>query len=191
MKGTEGIIDKILSDARAQAKKTVESAEYERAMSEKATSDWADGYLLKERKILRRECDEVVERKLTLAKLDKRKLLLKAKQEVIGEIFERVLSRLNSLKKEECVNLIAKLLENNADEGDKIVLPSDGGIIEKDLKDLEIVARKKLKFAKEKGDFTGGVMLIGASCDKDLTFSALLKENEEKIVQKITAELFN
>ena len=67
MKGTEGIIDKILSDARAQAKKTVESAEYERAMSEKATSDWTDGYLLKERKILRRECDEVVERKLTLA----------------------------------------------------------------------------------------------------------------------------
>lgn len=190
MKGTEGIIDKILSDARAQAQKTIEVAEYDSAMAKKATADWEENYFQRHRKALSRECEEVVERKLTLAKLDKRKLILKTKQQIVDKVFESALNILQTLKKADYLKLVLKLIEKNADNGDTIVLSLDGVINGDDLLKSSIVADKKLTVAKKKGNFTGGVMLVGSACDKDLTFSALLEENREQIVNKINSELF-
>lgn len=190
MKGTEGIIDKILSDAREQAQKAIELAEYDKAMSEKATADWKQSYLQKQRKILSREREEVVERRLTLAKLDKRKLLLKTKQQIVDEILSRALKILQSLNKKEYLKLVVKSIDLNAQTGDQIILSKDGVLDKEDLLSAPVVAQKKLTVCEKSGKFTGGVMLIGANCDKDLTFSALLEENREQIVSKITSELF-
>lgn len=190
MKGTEGIIDKILSDARAQAQKAIEVAEYDSAMAKKATLDWKEGYLQKHRKNLSRECEEVVERRLTLAKLDRRKLILKTKQQIIDKVFEGALKLLQTLKKADYLKLALKLIEKNADDGDTIVLSSDGVLDGEELLKSQIVKDKKLTVSKKKGSFLGGVMLVGSACDKDLTFSALLEENREQIVNKINSELF-
>lgn len=190
MKGTEGIIEKILSDARAEAKKTKEVAEYDNSMAEKATQAWVEKYFKEQRSLLERESADVVERKLTLAKLDKRKLVLKAKQEVIDRVFLRALTILQSLKKEDYLKLVVKLISENADEGDKVVFSSDGVINQEDLKKSKVAEQKKLSFSKEKGKFIGGIMLIGASCDKDLTFATMLEENREQMVNKIATELF-
>ena len=191
MKATEGIIEKILSDARARANEITERAELDRAMCEKQTNQWVEDYLTTQRKALKREAEEVVERKLTLSKLDKRKIALSTKQEIIGQILDKVLIRLQSLEKSEYLALTKRLLEKNAEMGDQIVLACDNKLGKKDLEGLDIVKDKKLTFCDKSGDFKGGIMLIGKVCDKDLSFKALIDEDKENIINKITAELFN
>lgn len=191
MKATEGIIEKILSDARARANEITERAELDRAMCEKQTNQWVEDYLTTQRKALKREAEEVVERKLTLSKLDKRKIALSTKQEIIGQILDKVLIKLQSLEKSEYLALTKRLLEKNAEMGDQIVLACDNKLGKKDLEGLDIVKDKKLTFCDKAGDFKGGIMLIGKVCDKDLSFKALIDEDKENIINKITAELFN
>lgn len=191
MKATEGIIEKILSDARVRAGEITDKAELDRAMCEKQTNQWIEDYFATQRKALKREAEEVVERKLTLSKLDKRKIVLSTKQEIIGQILDKVLIKLQSLEKSEYLVLIKKLLEKNAETGDQIVFACDNKIGKKDLEKLDIVKDKKLTFCDKTGDFKGGIMLIGKVCDKDLSFKALIDEDKENIINKITVELFN
>ena len=99
MKATEGIIEKILSDARERAKEITDKAEFDKAMCEKATEQWVGEYFNAQRNALKKEAEEVVERKLTLSKLDSRKIALKVKQEIIQDIFSRALKKLQTLKK--------------------------------------------------------------------------------------------
>ena len=191
MKATEGIIEKILLDARERAKEITDKAEFDRAMSQKATDQWVEDYLISQRKALEKEKQDIVERKLTLSKLDKRKIALSTKQEIIGQILDKVLVKLQSLEKGKYLSLILRLLEKNAEKGDQIVFSCDNKLGKKDLEGQDIVKEKGLTFAQKAGDFKGGIMLIGKVCDKDLSFKALIEEDKENIINKITAELFN
>ena len=123
--------------------------------------------------------------------LDKRKIALSTKQEIIGQILDKVLVKLQSLKKDKYLSLILRLLEKNAENGDQIVFSCDNKLGKKDLEGQDVVKEKGLTFAQKAGDFKGGIMLIGKVCDKDLSFKALIEEDKENIINKITAELFN
>ena len=147
MKATEGIIEKILLDARERAKEITDKAEFDRAMSQKATDQWVEDYLISQRKALEKEKQDIVERKLTLSKLDKRKIALSTKQEIIGQILDKVLVKLQSLEKGKYLSLILRLLEKNAEKGDQIVFSCDNKLGKKDLEGQDIVKEKGLTFA--------------------------------------------
>ncbi len=191
MKGTEGIIEKILIDANEKAKEILDTAEQKKANQEKAIDEWTSDYLAVQRKALKKECEEVIDRKITLSKLDARKILLSAKQEIISEVLDKVIEKLFGLKKAEYLNFVIKLLNANAEEGDEIVLSRDKVLCKKDFDGVNVVKDKNLTFSKEFGDFVGGIILQGKTCDKDLTFKAILEEYKEIYVEKITAELFS
>lgn len=191
MKETEGIIEKILSDAKAQAKEIIDKAEYDKAMCEKATNEWVEDYFSAQRKTLKKECEDLIERKLTISKLDKRKIALATKQDIIQDILAKVLERLLSLPKDEYLAYVLRLLEKFSENGDQIVLSRDNKLCKKDFEGKQIVSERNLTFADYTGDFLGGIMLVGKVCDKDLSFKAVLEENKENIISVITSELFN
>lgn len=191
MKATEGIIEKILSDAKERAKEITDKAEFDKAMCEKATNEWVEDYLSAQRKALEKESEDLIERKLTISKLDGRKVLLATKQDIIQEILTKVLSKLLSLPKEEYLAYVLRLLEKFSENGDQIVLSRDNKLCKKDFEGKPVIAEKNLTFADYTGDFLGGVMLVGKTSDKDLSFKAVLEENYEDIISKITVELFD
>ena len=191
MNGKENIIEKIISDAREKAKSIEDTAVYDGAMREKATAEWVEKFLDGQRAILKKDCIEVEERRKTLAELDRRKLILKTKQDIIGEIIDGALKRLQGMPKKEYLSFIVALLSEYAENGEQILLSCDKVISKADLEKEQVVIDKNLSVLNERGDFIGGIQLIGKVSDRDLSFNAILEEKKEMLTAKIVAELFN
>ncbi|MBE7087006.1 MAG: hypothetical protein E7369_01750 [Clostridiales bacterium] len=191
MSGTKAIIERIISDAREKAKEITDKAEYDKALRERADADWEKEYLEGERAMLKKECKDILERKQTLAELDKRKLLLKTKQDVVDKILDTALKILTELPKKEYLKFVIGLIGKYAEDGDQIILSKDKVLSAKDFEGEGICKDKKLSASKDSGDFVGGVMLSNPVCDKDLSFKTLLDESRESLVAQITSELFN
>ena len=61
---------------------------------------------------------------------------------------------------------------------------------EKDLEGSAVFKSKKLSIAKIQGKFIGGVMLIGKTSDKDLTFHEIISAEKEKTAHELAKKLF-
>ena len=110
MDGIEKITAKILRDAEDEAARLLGEAEEKiRAIDETARLQAE-----KERQEIlsrgRKAADERLERLTSAAQMEKRKLHLSAKQEVVGEAFDRALEQLCSLPEEEYIALLTRMI---------------------------------------------------------------------------------
>lgn len=186
----KAIIDKIIEDAETKAAEIISIANAE---AEKSIADgnlWAESYKSEQNAILNAANEDKVLRRKTVAELDVKKIVLKAKQDAIESVFGSAYNKLCSLNKAEYLSFVKKLLEKYAEESDTVILSSDNIISEKDLSDLKVVTDKHLAVSAEKGDFIGGVMLVGKICDKDLTFKSIVNESKSEFVSEVSKELF-
>lgn len=190
MDGKQAILNKILEDASNTANDILSTA---KAQSEQLLSDataWANQYHAENLKALEKEKKEIVERKLTVAELDVRKLTLQAKQSLIDDVFDIAIDKLCSLGKTYYKKLVVALLEQNAEKDDEIILSCDGVLNEEDLSNEEIVKKFSLKFSSVKGVFKGGIKLLGKVSDKDLTFKSLIESIKEEKTSEVAKLLF-
>ncbi len=190
MNGKDAIIDKILSDAIEKANGIVSVAQKKAEETVKDAQEWVKEYKAQKLKELEKETKEIVSKKLTVAALDVRKIVLAEKQNVISKVLFAVYKMLCDLKKPAYLRLVEKLIQENAEKGDIVILSKDGVLNRNDIEGLNVYATKKLAVSIEKGDFIGGVYLVGKNCDKDLSFKALVNQNKEKYLAEISLELF-
>lgn len=186
----KAIIDKIIEDAEIKASGIISVAE---ADAEKSIADgnlWAEKYKSEQEIILKAANEDKLLRRKTVAELDVKKIILKAKQDAIEKVFNLTYNKLCSLSKAEYLSLVINLLENFAEENDTIILSYDDIISEKDLADRKVFKDRHLTVSAVKGDFLGGVMLVGKVCDKDLTFKSLVNETKPEFVSEVSRELF-
>ena len=117
MEGIEKITAKILSDAQADIdqlnaqtqEKANAIARQAQAQADKETADiLARG---------QKAADERLERLNSAAQMEKRKLALAAKQEVLGEAFDLALDKLCSLPEEEYIALLTRLAVEASETG--------------------------------------------------------------------------
>lgn len=190
MEGKEGIIAKIQEDAELKVKGIVDNAEktYKDKLDE--THAWVKDYKTAQEALLKKDATDIITRKMTLADLDVRKITLFYKQQTIEKVFSTAYDMLLSMRKKEYLNFVQRLLSENAEEGDEIVLSCDGVLCEKDLSSLEIVKSKNLTVSKKEGDFKGGIYLVGKVCDKDLTFIKVIEQKKEDWSKKLADKLF-
>ncbi len=191
MDGKEAIIKRITLDAENKAKGIIDNAEKESNERIKDATDWAEEYISSHKKLLDKDCADVVSRRQTVAELDTRKLLLKAKQEVISGVLDNAYNSLCTLEKSKYAKLVEKLISEYADNGDELILSSDGILSETDVKKMGCFNDKKLTVCSKKGDFVGGVKLVGKVCDKDLSFSSLIYSKKDEFVSKVAQIIFN
>ena len=138
----------------------------------------------------RKAGEEVVRRRLTVADLEVKKLLLSAKKQAVDEAFEESLKKLLALPKEEYTALVGSMIASAADDGDVVVISeNDKNVLTKAVFDkISAKIGKKLTLSDTFGNFKGGVMLLGKGVDKNLTFEselALLRDEVEPEVAKI------
>lgn len=189
MAGSEAIINKIISDAKENADVTLKAADKKAEEIIAAAKVNAEEYLGKERTASEEAARLIVERRKTVAALDAKKIALKARQELIDECFEAAEKKILSLGKEEYLAFVGKLVEENAEDGDLLVLSSEEKYVDKAF--VEAISEKlgkKLGISDEKETYVGGIVLRSSSCDKNLTLNALLRsvrEDKEKEIAEI------
>lgn len=189
MAGSEAIINKIISDAKENADVTLKAADKRAEEIIAAAKVNAEEYLGKERTASEESARLIVERRKTVAALDAKKIALKARQELIDECFEAAEKKILSLGKEEYLAFVGKLVEENAEDGDLLVLSSEEKYIDNAFVEaLSGKLGKKLGISDEKETYVGGIVLRSTSCDKNLTLKALLRsvrEDKEKEIADI------
>lgn len=191
MDSKEAIIGTIMSEAEEKAAKITQKGNEDadklisdaKAFAEDLNNKLKSEYAFNEAETLRR--------RKTVAALDAKKLVLKAKQEVLSEVFSRAYDKLCALQKSDYLALVDKLLALSAEDGDEVVLSDDGVIADGDIKSLGVYKERNLTVSPEKGDFKGGVKLIGKICDKDLSFRQVLDEKKDSLSAKMAEELFS
>lgn len=190
MEGKEAIINKILEDAKVKADEKVQKAQSIADSKIQSANDWASNYLDAQREILEKDCADLIERRKTVANLDVRKHMLETKQEVILQVFAKALATLRALKKEDYLNLVLRLISENVDKDDQLVLSKDGVLSVEDFASADFIKENNVTISETPGDFVGGVMLIGKSCDKDLTFEAVVESKKDLLASEVAKRLF-
>lgn len=191
MDGKENIIAKIIQNAENQRKITVDEAQVK--IDEIAEYDkfFCDNLTAKTDREMK-DCQlSTVARRKSVAELDVKKLLLKAKQQTITSVFEEAEKAICGLPDVKYSAFIEKLIKTYAEDGDMVIISQNDAkriteeFIAKIAKQLNIA----LKYSND-GDFSGGVILSGKKCDKNLTVKMLLKEYREQSEMKIASMLF-
>ena len=190
MEGTKAIINRIIEDANKKAKVILAEATNDANEKISEANAWADEYKNAQTKAINKEAEDIVTRRMTVAELDVRKISLGKKQELVSKVFDSVLEKLINCDKKTYLSLVEKLLNENAEEEDGVVLSNDGVLSETDVIKLDVFNKKKLSVIKERGDFKGGVMLVGKVCDKNLSFEGLISEKKDYYVSQIAETLF-
>lgn len=190
MDGQQKIIDKILSDAKHDAGEMLSEALKKAEALVAAKQAEADAEYDLSVEEARKAGEEVVRRRLTVADLEVKKLLLSAKKQAVDEAFEESLKKLLALPKEEYTALVESMIASAADDGDVVVISeNDKNVLTKAVFDkISAKIGKKLTLSDTFGNFKGGVMLLGKGVDKNLTFEselALLRDEVEPEVAKI------
>ena len=190
MDGKEAIIAKIIESADKKAQDNIHAAEmYAVSVKEQAT-EWAASYSDAQGKALKKETADIVARRKIVAGLDVKKVLLKAKQDLIDDIYARAEQKLCKTDKKTYLALVLDKIREYADDGDEVVLSCDGVLSEKDISDSAIFKEKNLKVSKKQGKFYGGVMLIGKNCDKNLTFREIVSVEKDSTASILAKEIF-
>ncbi len=183
------VVERILSDAEAEARAIVEEAE---AKAAKLLAD-ASARAEAERKTAETEAKErrnsILEKRAADARLDGAKLLLGEKRKVVATVYDEAHSRLLELSKENTLRLFAGLLETYAEEGDEIYF-STNFPYENEVKILPVVKARGLKISKTRLPLEGGMRLKGVKADKDLSYAALLSADREEYQAQLAVELF-
>ena len=176
MEGKEAIVGRIISDAEARAAQAKqEAAARARTLLEEGAA------------ALEKEAAERIARRETGAQLDCGKRMLAAKRGVIDAVFARAEAIACALPKEEYLAVLGQLLGAYAEEGDEVVLAAGAPVGEKELVSLAVFSAKKLRFAGKTGEFSGGLRLVNACCEQDLSFGALLEEGRAEHEREIAA----
>ena len=110
MEGIEKITAKILQDCEDQVRQLQEETEAKVRTLEEAARTQADRESADILARGRRAADERLERLKSAAQMERRKLELAAKQEVLGEAFDLALEKLCSLPDEEYIALLTRLV---------------------------------------------------------------------------------
>lgn len=186
---TQQIVERILSDATAEADAVVAAAEAKAAKilaeatarAEKNSSD-AEIEIKQKRK-------NIFEKREADARLECSKILLKEKRKVVDAVYDEALSRLLELSKEDCLHLTESLLKAYAEKGDELFFAANFPY-KADVEILPVIKEKEIKIAAETLPLDGGMRLKGVTSDKDLSFGALLAADREEYQSELAKNLF-
>lgn len=185
----EAIVERILSDANAEAEAIAREAEEKAAAVIAAASSRAEKGRRDSEAEVKVRAEDIFARKAAAARLDAAKLLLAEKRRVLDGIYAAALRRLQALGEEECLALTSRLLKEYAEEEDEIVFAVGYPYAAAAAK-LPVVAEKKLTISPVGADIDGGFLLRGRISDKDLSYGTLLAADRDAHQAEIAAELF-
>lgn len=174
--------EEILSSARAKAKLTEQAAQEE---GKKLSAD----ILSKARK----QHEEILARGKSSAELEKNRIMLEAKQQVLSEMLQNALSGMKQLPDEAYFSLLLQLIKKHS-------MPQMGEIrfSAKDIsrlpkhfeKKINAVSKGTLLLSDTAADIDGGFILIYGGIEENCSFEAMFRGKHEELSDEISRLLF-
>lgn len=192
MSGKEAIIKKILDDAKLEADNIVKQAnDYakQKAKQAKEESEKFKKETLKDKDLIEKTA---LERAISVAELDVKKIELAAKKKLIDDCFEKAYQQLQKLDDKTTKKLVKGMLMTHAENNDVVIISKNDSKIIDNAFIQSIAKEKKIKLSLSKtfGDFEKGVILTGGGVDKNLSIDIELKLLREEIETEIAGLIF-
>ena len=187
------ITSKIISDAEAVARVTLDEADAQRdAILARADSE-AKQILNEAKERGQSEKEKLISRRKAVADIDGRKIILEEKQKLIAECFDRAIEQIISMEKGQYVAFLAGLVKKTGEtEGQLILNEKDAASVGPDLVSVlsKEIAGSKITLSKETKNIRGGFLLKKGSVFINGTVEALVEEAKEDLAGEVAARLF-
>ncbi len=190
MTGLEKILAQIMEEAEVSSAQTLARA------SREADALYAEGQAETERQIAQMrekaeaEAETIRTRGQVAARLQERKMLLQARQEIIGEVIDAARQALCRLPDEPYFSVLGKLVEQYArpQAGEIMLSPTD-------LKRLpdsfcDVLTKRALSVSAQTREVDGGFVLLYDGLEENCSFGALFAEKREILQDKVCSLLF-
>lgn len=189
----ENITANILKDANENAKASLMNAE-------KTKNDIINNAINEAEAIKKaaadkalKEADSLKSRKVSAAELQKRKMMLSAKQEAIKKSFDEALIKLKTMPEDKYMNFLTNEISKIPyNEGVIILNKHDRDKIgEKLVKTVnEKLKAEKFKLSNETVNSHGGFILKSGSVEINSTFETLLDSMKDELTNEVANALF-
>ena len=195
---TKEIKEKILQDALNEKEKILKDAEVEIANIKNQAKREIESI---QKEILGRYSQEaeLKEKKIiTEANLDSKKNILSEKQNIITDIFSKVLEKITGLEDERYLSLLEALILDNVEIGEEIVYIGNQErklvnqeFIKKINEKLKLQGRKgNLKLSENRVPIIGGVILATGEIRKNASLEVILEKIKDEIETQLNQFLF-
>lgn len=200
MAGVKSITDRILSDAKAKCEDIYSQAEREADGIRAAAA--SDAFAARERRLARAREDaaRARERRIMAAHMEEKKVLLAAKQALLGEAFAGAREHILALPVSEYEEFLVGLIVTYSEDGAEEVLLSAKDKARLDGKRFINRANEKLKrdglakpalqLAEEDLEADAGFVLRRGDVEINCTLDALLAQKREGLEQELSVILF-
>ena len=185
----QNIIDKIKSDAQAEAKQIIAVAEEKAAATVSLAQKRAEALQRETEESVSKQVQSILEKKEASDRLESAKILLAQKRNAISKVYQLALEELLALGKEDTLRVFSTLLERYAEDGDELYFAENFKYAQ-EVSILPIIEKRNIKIAKTRLPLDGGVRLVGKKSDKDLSYGALLQTDRENYQAQIAVQLF-
>lgn len=161
----------MIAEAEAEAENAVAAVRAE-LDDKKAATDRA----------VQKAAEDVYSGRMKLGELEASKIVLAAKRRCVGAVYERVRELIFGMKDADYLAMLQRLVTDNCTDGDAIVAAKrdEKRVTAAWVKKVSSASGKKLSLIKERGEFTGGVILRNEKYDRDLTLDRIIEDLEER-----------
>ncbi len=192
----QAIVEKILSDAKEEAKtiKAEAQKEKKKILAEaKKEADMLKDELVREGK---RKADLEAEGLIREKKIELNKERLKFKREKLEKVFEAALRKLLSLPEEEKKKIVYSMILRLAEGGEEVIFAQnerqiyEGAFLERLNQELKKLGKEPLRLSDEERGLEGGFVLKKGHLETNASFEVLFSYMVEREVQSVTKVLF-
>ena len=194
MKGTDKIIAHIRSDAQTQVDAILAQAEQQCAGIRSEYDKQAAALYAERLRAGVKETQDRVDSATRIARMEGRKGMLSAKQDMVARSFEKAQEQIVALPEEQYVAFLAKLAAKAAVTGEEeIVLNArDRQRLGEKLVKVANARLKngRLRLSEDTGDFAGGLILRRGSIEANCTVELLVELSQGELSAKVAELLF-
>jgi vacuolar-type H+-ATPase subunit E/Vma4 len=188
------VIEKILSDAQAEAEKIKKEADEKETSEQAELAEQLDEYEKQTEVLAQKSGEERKMRLLAAARMEIAKDFLGEKRKILDEVFEQAKIQFTNLPDEEYRNVMAQLMKKAAESGDEEVIidKKEKRINDKLINQVnqQLGNKGNLKLSKEKGNLGAGFILKRGKIKNNVSLQVLLDEARKELEIELAKELF-
>ncbi len=194
----EQVVEKIVSEGRQEADRILKEAQTKVQERRKAFEEKQKSFRQETESLAHQAAEDRRSRLLAAARMNLRKKVLAAKNELLREVFDKARHRINSMEDGQYLELMGRLLRQSVVTGDEeVVIGKNETRINYEF--LKQVNKKlgpgykgNLRLAAERADIDGGFILrrgkVQVNCSTVVLLEQIRQTIEIDLAQKLFAE---
>ncbi len=190
------VVEKILSDARAEAEKVKKQAEGNEAAEQAKLGEQLDKYKKQTEALAQKAGKDKKLHLLAAARMDIAKEYLAGKRKILDEVFAQARKRLQNLPDDDYRKLMTKLMLGAVETGDEEVIIDnneariDQAFIKQVNSKLSPGQKGNLRLAEERLNLGGGFILRRGKIKNNVSLEVLLAQARKELEIELAKELF-